>query len=240
MQGFVPARCVRGAVHADVPIYSLPLPQYFVNPEEKPEDFVPRQFYHCSAVPGYNQPSSYHPRCGLSGLFFSREEVVDNLQAASTDLGYKSPYWISAQHPGLTSGFLRVRDGSESICISLTANVVASSDVEAGVPLRLDRTNRCTWDNKQGSPTGIPSGMNAITGTVSKNPFILKLPDSGSWLTEEQVQQHNLTLRKGTTYTLVEIDQWELLNADQLVVPGRLGLKKCIDLKCSDSIFSSA
>lgn len=226
--------------------YVLPLPTYFVDPNDSADSFEPRRFFHSSALlhPEKVTCSGYTPRCGLTGLFFSREEVVDNLQAAANDFGFTSPFWIQPSHPGVTSGFLKVRAGSEAVCIGITSNVVSITEVES---LNAEHLHSSLRVGKAGGraltvPDSIPHGMNAFTGFVSENPFFRALPHRGLWVSQSQILERGLKLSKRAEspnggYCLVEVDQWELFNADQLVVPGRLGLRSCVQRPSDAGVF---
>ncbi|CCW64781.1 unnamed protein product [Phytomonas sp. EM1] len=234
---FYAAHAVRDAVKENSPFYTLPLPQYFISSDDSPNDFEPRKFYHSSSVTISDKKAKsgvYLPRCGLTGLFFNREEVIDNLQAAASDLGFSSPFWIRSDHPALRSGFLTVKDDSEVICISLTAEI---TPVENVVPFSENLLHSSLRNGAEflRPSASIPRGMNSITGFVSRNPFICSLPHRGLWLSRDQLLQHGISLRSSKdatsddeAFTLVETEQWELYNADQLTVPGRLGLKRCV------------
>lgn len=234
--------------------YKLPLPTHFINPEDSASDFEPRMFYlekDVAEVLSQMSKKPTQPRDGLSGLFFAREEVIDNLQAASAELGFSSPFWIRRDHPGVKSGFLQIKDGSESIVISLSASVIGIGDVEAIEEHRLHPSLRGilaqTFHGNSPAPIPkeVPLGMNALTGTCTLNPFVCKLPNRGLWVSQDQLLQHNIKLSRRITqaagaFSLVEIEQWELFNADQLQVPGRLGLRRSLDLKSQRSIFEPA
>ncbi|KPA85860.1 hypothetical protein ABB37_00186 [Leptomonas pyrrhocoris] len=231
--------------------YNLPLPSHFISPEDTTDDFEPRIFYlekDVAEVLDNSTKKPNHPRCGHSGLFFAREEVVDNLQAASAELGFSSPFWIHKDHPGLKSGYLQMKDGSESIVISLSASVIGLGDVEAIEEHKLHPSLRGILSRTTSSagelaiPESVPLGMNALTGAFTRNPFVCKLPNRGLWLSQDQLLHHNIKLSRrikqaAGAFSLVEIDQWELFNADQLQVPGRLGLRKSLDLRPQQGVF---
>lgn len=250
-QKFFPARVVTEGLRAEPHLYTLPLPLHFISEDDSADDFEPRSFYHASAIENPDKltraaANVYAPRCGLSGLFFTREEVVDNLQAAVADLALKSPFWIHSGHPGLESGFLNVRDGSEAICISLTANVMALADVAAVKKSLLHPSLRgMVTDEKTGACSAtkaIPLGMNALNGQICENPFVQNFPNRGLWISQDQLLMNNLSAKKSTgrakeLFTLVEVEQWKLFNADQLVVPGRLGLRRALNIGETGRIF---
>ncbi|EAN89562.1 hypothetical protein, conserved [Trypanosoma cruzi] len=250
-QDFFSSRVVTGsgsgAIIRDAPKFTLPLPNYFINPSEKAEDFVPRVFYHASMVKRAAElrEQSYMPRCGLTGLFFSREEVVDNLQAAAAELGFKSPFWIRNDHPAL-GNFLELKDGSEAICLSLTAAITGMDSVESFCEdLWHPDLRRAVGSKGRAFGKDVPLGMNALSGFVTKNPFVQSLPNRGVWISQEQVLQNNLQLKKEKSassndpFVLVEVEQWEMHNADQLSVPGRLALHRSTT-KSTGSIFVSS
>ncbi|KAK7198248.1 hypothetical protein NESM_000781800 [Novymonas esmeraldas] len=254
VQQFVPAWAVQLPSDGEAPVrFTLPLPSHFINADDKASDFEPRAFFLHKSLPKAAAASTAapaFPRCGLSGSFFAREEVVDNLQAAAADLKFTSPFWIRREHPGLESGYLRLREGSETIVISLTASVIGLGDVEALEPARLHPSLRDAVKRDAGSADGlcvsedVPRGTNALTGAATKNPFVCALPNRGLWLSQDQLLQHNIKLSPRITqvvgaFTLVEVDQWELYNADQLQVPGRLGLRQSLNRASGESIFQA-
>ncbi|RNF01452.1 hypothetical protein TraAM80_06993 [Trypanosoma rangeli] len=237
-QDFFPSRVVGGssdsALITDAPTFTLPLPRYFVNPSETAEDFVPRVFYHSSMVKcaAKLRDGIYLPRCGLTGLFFSREEVVDNLQTAAAELGFKSPFWIRKDHPAL-GNFLELKDESDVICLSLTAAITSIDNVECfHEDLWHPNLRQAAGSRGPAFGSDVPLGMNAFSGFVTKNPFVQSLPNRGVWISQEQVLQNNLKLKKkasassGNPFLLIEVEQWEMHNADQLSVPGRLALHR--------------
>lgn len=250
VQKFFPARSVEGALMKDAVGISLPLPIHFINPEDSAENFEPRVFFHACCVDAKERAiSTYMPRCGQSGLFFAREEVIDNLQAAANDLGFQSPFWIRPSHPAFLSGYLSVKDDSEAICISLTSSVTSIDNV---ADFATELLHPSLHKGKSGSGCGrfyalsddIPVGMNAITGFVSANPFFGRLPQRGLWISQEQLLQCSLSLKNGLShltdaFTLIETEQWELYNADQLTVPGRLALRQCLPPANVGAVFQS-
>ncbi|KAG5466609.1 hypothetical protein LSCM1_00774 [Leishmania martiniquensis] len=252
VQRFVPAWAVCRLLEVDAPTrFTLPLPSHFINAGDSADEFEPRAFFLEKALPGdiskYRKPPVF-PRCGRSGLFFAREEVVDNLQAAAADLNFSSPFWLQKNHPGLESGYLQLKNGNEAIVISLTASIIGLDDVETIETAKLHPPLRKAIKGEVSSVSDltvsdeIPLGMNALTGAVTKNPFVCSLPHRGLWLSQDQLLHHNIKLSRrikqaASAFTLVEIDQWELFNADQLQVPGRLGLRQSLNLPPSESIF---
>ncbi|KEG10569.1 hypothetical protein DQ04_03551000 [Trypanosoma grayi] len=236
-----------GALMTGAPAYALPLPKHFIDPTEAAESLVQRVFYHGSAVKSASElrGGSYFPRCGLTGSFFSREEVVDNLQAAAAELEFKSPFWIRSDHPAL-GDFLHLKDGSEAICLSLTAAVVSLEDVGPfDEELLHPLLRRACRPNGRIFEKDVPLGMNALSGFITKNPFVQQLPNRGVWLSQDQVLLNGLQLRKkkgassDNPFVFVEVEQWEMHNADQLTVPGRLALHKPLSKDAeSTCIFS--
>ncbi|GET92532.1 hypothetical protein, conserved [Leishmania tarentolae] len=252
VQRFVPAWAVRTPQKGTTPTrFTLPLPSHFINTGESADDFEPRAFFLEKAVSadvGVGGKVPAFPRCGRSGLFFSREEVVDNLQAAAADLNFSSPFWIHKDHPGLESGYLQLKEGNEAIVISLTASVIGLGDVETVEVTKLHPSLHTAITGDVNSASGlsvsdeIPLGVNALTGVVTKNPFICSLPNRGLWLSQDQLLHHNIKFSRrikhaASAFTLVEIDQWELFNADQLQVPGRLGLRQSLNLAPNETVF---
>ncbi|CBH15439.1 hypothetical protein, conserved [Trypanosoma brucei gambiense DAL972] len=248
-QEFVPSRVISnadgGSVTKGAPIFTLPLPKHFINPTDSAEDIIPRTFYHSSVARVVADPDAecYLPRCGLTGLFFSREEVVDNLQAAAAELHFRSPFWIRTDHPAL-GDFLTLKDDSEAICISLTAAVISIEDVEPfPVDLLHPKLKQALALGKHAFSEQIPPGMNALSGFVTKNPFVQSLPNGGVWLSHKQVLQHSFQIKKKSSagespFVLAEIEQWELHNADQLSVPGRLALNHNANNSKRTSVFT--
>lgn len=255
-QSFFPARVVTEGLLPNPYLFTIPLPTHFISPDDSADDFVPRTFYHATSVEHPDKlagtpRTTYVPRCGLSGLFYTREELVDNLQAAASDLGFTSPFWIRPDHPGLQSGFLSVRDGSESVCISLTASVVSLDEVAAVDPRLLHPSLQKLVSGKSKSCVAtedIPLGMNALSGKVCANPFVQAMPNRGLWLSHDQLLLNGLAVRSGREgkgsdtaeggpFTLVEVEQWELYNADQLTVPGRLGLRRALNYPENGELF---
>lgn len=234
IQKIVPSRLVKKSdlVEGAVSL-RLPLPKYFIDPTESIEDFVPREFYHIDEIkPTKDFQCKTLPRCGMTGLFLSREEVVDALVAASEDLGFSSPFWIKENNPLLQSGFISLKDGSDAVVVSLTATIGGVEKLQL-IEFSLLHSSLQKYVNlKSGLDLklvgeDIPKGMNAITGYVSKNPFIHSLPCRGLWISFDQLLYlTGSQTPPDSTFTLVEIDQFCLYNADQLTVPGRLGLKQ--------------
>lgn len=252
VQRFVPTWAVGTLQEGGTPTrFTLPLPSHFINTGESADDFEPRAFFLEKALPadiGIGGKVPAFPRCGRSGLFFAREEVVDNLQAAAADLKFSSPFWLHKDHPGLESGYLQLKEGNEAIVISLTASIIGFGDVETVEAAKLHPSLRKAIRSDVNSANGfsvsdeIPLGMNALTGAVTKNPFVCGLPNRGLWLSQDQLLHHNIRLSRhmkqaARAFTLVEIDQWELFNADQLQVPGRLNLRQSLNLAPNETVF---
>lgn len=234
VQKLIPARFVNknDLLDGAAPM-KLPLPKYFIDPSESAADFEPREFFHADEIKGNDFfCCKTLPRCGMTGLFFSREEVVDALVAAAEDLRFSSPFWIKEDYEHLCSGYLQLKDGSDAVVVSLTASVCGFERIQLlhhsslHPSLRKYVNSESRLDSKL-VDANIPKGMNALTGIISKNPFIQSLPHRGLWISFGQL----LHLSDGealsdNTFTLVEVDQLCLYNASQLTVPGRLALKK--------------
>lgn len=246
---FIPARLLKQKkIRANGSTFTLPLPEHFIDAKDKVEHFEPRKFCHISAIDQADLDGAYLPRCGSTGLFFVREEVVDNLQAAALDLEFTSPFWLRSDHRSLQSGFLKIKDGCEPIVISLMTSVVGIQNIELSDPLLLHTSLRTMLQSGQ-KPIGvdrceerIPRGMNAITGFVSRNKFVQNMPLHGLWVSLDQIIQHGVKSVSPTksmidAATLVEIDQWALYNADQLVTPGRLALRQSISESDKPALF---
>nr|CCC93592.1 conserved hypothetical protein [Trypanosoma congolense IL3000] len=234
-QEFIPCRVIcdsdGGSVTRGAQIFTLPLPRYFINPADALEDLIPRTFYHSSMARVVADPDvdRYMPRCGLTGLFFSAEEVVDNLQAAAAELNFRSPFWIRTDHPAL-GDYLTLKEDSDAICISLTADIISIEDVESfPTDLLHPKLKQAQISGKRIFSEDVPYGMNAFSGFVTRNPHIQSMPNRGVWLSYRQVLQYSLQVKKRadpceSPFVVAEVDQWELHNADQLTVPGRLAL----------------
>lgn len=234
IQKIVPSRMIKESDLVDSAVsVKLPLPKYLIDPTESPDDFVPREFfYHDELKTKKDFQHKTLPRCGMTGLFLSREEVVDALMAASEDLGFSSPFWIKEDYQPLQSGFISLKDGSDAVVVSLTASVAGVEKLQLIDPMSLHYSLRKAVTAKskldfKHIDAGIPKGMNAVTGYVSRNPFIQSLPCRGLWISFGQLLYLTCSaVLLDHTFTLVEIDQLCLYNADQLTVPGRLGLKQ--------------
>ncbi|EPY38357.1 hypothetical protein AGDE_05572 [Angomonas deanei] len=177
VQNFIPSWIIKdGDLKKNASVYTLPLPKHYIDPSDSDEVLEHRKFYHESALKDSKSPpqTKYHPRCGLTGLFFSREEVVDNLQAAAYNLNFTSPFWIHSSHPSLESKYLKVKGGSESICIGLTSSVISVEDIEPFDHSLLHHTLHSK--SLASAAKDAPAGMNAISGYVSENPFLKRSP----------------------------------------------------------------
>lgn len=245
MQNYVPSWLVRASdINKGVTPIQLPLPKFFVDPDESADDMQPRAFYHVKDLKeegAWKEKDVCLPRCGMSGLFFSREELIDNLCAAAKDLKYSSPFWIKEDYELLQSGYLELKDGSDAVVVGLTASV-AGTDVIRSINSSFLHSSLKKYVSSSGLQVksvgkDVPLGMNAITGFVSPNSELQSFPHRGLWMSYEQLLQlstdASATLLEDQ-FTLVEVDQWSLYNADQLAVPGKLGLKKRKD---SEGIF---
>lgn len=240
LQKVIPSRFVtKSDVLDGAASMKLPLPKYFIDPSECAADFEPREFFHVDEIKGKKDfCCKTLPRCGMTGLFFSREEVVDALDAASGDLGFSSPFWIKEDYEHLRSGYLQLKDGSDAVVVSLTASVCGFEKFQSLLHSSLHPSLRKYVNFKSQLDTklidaNVPKGMNALTGFISKNPFIHSLPHRGLWISFSQLLHlsnseilSDSEALSDDTFTLVEVDQLCLYNASQLTVPGRLALKK--------------
>ena len=201
-----------------------------------------------------------YPRDGLHGLYFRREEVVDNLLVAAEEMKLNSPFWIRSNHPQLGK-FLLLKQNSDQVVVSLTSTVFSIEDIEAVPPPLLHwsiQSSATSLSNAshQYNLSNTIRGMNALTGVVSQNPYIMEqLKGNGVWVSLDQIVAHNLQLKRRDTMgatkrgldpsisrlfdaefaacviemgKLVELEQWELYNGDSLQVPGRLALKQAL------------
>eukprot|EP00796_Vickermania_ingenoplastis_P004177 gene4177-3016_t len=247
LQKMVPARLItKKEVKEGVTPIELPLPKYFIDSSESPDDFEPRAFYHMQDLVTEKEfDKTCFPRCGMSGLFFCREEIMDNLAAAAQDLHFSSPFWIKEDYEPLRSGYLSLKDDSDAIVVSITSSVAGSDLVQRIAapllhPLLRKYVSPQSVLNVKAIGDDVPLGMNAISGFVSRNPHIQALPNRGLWVSYDQLlhMEEDKEMDKYTdTFLLVEVDQWSLYNADQLTVPGRLGLKRKPATK-ANSIFT--
>ena len=212
----------------------LPLPQHFtVNEELMKECCQARVVYHASCFKDATvlvKDEMKAPRCGETGAFFRREELVENLLTASHMFNFQAPFWIRSNHPEVRSGYLQLKPDSESITVPLTSEVfilgtsamkeVPSSHRHWISPLYADAKKR-------------KAGMNAFTGTMTKNPWVQKQCEKheGGWITLDQLldihaDDANLPKLLEIKGTIVEVDQWELYNSVCLVKPGLLSYDK--------------
>eukprot|EP00758_Cryptobia_borreli_P006123 Tbor_TRINITY_DN5086_c0_g1::TRINITY_DN5086_c0_g1_i1::g.14035::m.14035 len=67
------------------------------------------------------------PRCALSGMFFQREEITDNLLSASRYFGYQEPFWIRTDHPQLHKFLKLGNPNTASETVSLATHTGDSS-----------------------------------------------------------------------------------------------------------------
>jgi hypothetical protein len=193
------------------------------------------------------------PRCGVTGRFFTDEGVVHSLMSHMaalpkvTDDAKLNPFWVTADHPDVASGYLSFVD---------TASPCVVSDVSFVYPATaIASLGTAALHPKYASAAERMPGMNAFTGKVSANA-VFNTPhfDGGAtgWVSLEQALAMKL-LMKGTggkidttafgafevntqTATLaaddwgggldggfvVELADTELFNAAQLVQPGKL------------------
>jgi hypothetical protein len=214
---------------------ALPLASIGFDGRPLAADAFPRRFYlqsHVSAV----APESLAtvdapqgaPRCGLTGKFFAKEEVVDNLMMAALELKFSSPFWIRDTHPELGK-FLELRAQSSAIELPVTTCVVPLDSINPIPASLLHPSVRSR---------SAPRGANAMTGLVPLNPwFAAEGPPV--WLSLDQIAQHGMSFKtevlKATT-TLVHVEQWVMFNAEQLTMPGRLSLNRAKGFVQKDDI----
>ena len=208
----------------------LKLPSVGFDGNPMPSDILPRQFYLSSDLDGADFTAAAlssaetplkTPRCGLTGLFFTREDVVDNLMLASLEMKFGSPFWIRDNHPEL-GRFLELRQNSSGIQLAITAAVVPLDKIQT-FPQNLMHSSVVS--------KSAPRGANALTGVVPPNRWFTE-NGPATWISLDQMTRHGLRLKSAANLieaaTLVEVDRWVLFNSDQLVVPGRLSLNRAV------------
>jgi hypothetical protein len=206
---------------------TLPLASVGYDGGPLPADSCPRQFYLQSdiespdvdALATADEPLA-PPRCGLTGKFFTKEEVSDNLSMAALEMKFASPFWIRDTHPQLGK-FLELRDKSAGIELSVTTSV-ASLDNVVTIPEVLLHPSVVAGK--------APRGANALTGLVPLNKWFAE-QGPPLWLTLDQMARHSIAFKSQALQSdvkLVQIEQWLLYNAEQLVVPGRLSLTRSV------------
>ena len=173
------------------------------------------------------------PRCGVSGQYFSDEEVAEALLTHAIQNAFSSSFWIRPDHPDIQRGFLELKPGSVPVTVSTIAVVYPASRLAVPPASR--------------SATAAPN-ENALSGFVSHNPIFeqqaeLKSSSSG-WVTLDQCVRHSLMLKPAAAGSssdgkqdetkarwsldgglFIEIERFQLHNASELVTPGRLALK---------------
>ena len=123
------------------PPCKLPLPTAMFQAVPEGEQLQARQFHHISEVEGFEDymsltdsptpsstgtpsilkpPTEYstskftvmHPRDAQTGMYFQREELIDNLHMASRIFNYtNNPFWIRSDHPQLGK-YLKLAGGA--------------------------------------------------------------------------------------------------------------------------------
>mmetsp|Transcript_56640 Transcript_56640/g.64922 ORF Transcript_56640/g.64922 Transcript_56640/m.64922 type:complete len:399 (-) Transcript_56640:61-1257(-) len=203
---FCSAAFAKEVLSASVADFQVPtplsIPKYLLDPLSA-DDMVPRSFLHHSQLlcikpfedlvrPGGegspvvktkfgDKPRFPAPRCGLTGLFYSREDVVDNLIQASIALQFNSQFWIPQDHPQL-GNFLKLKEGAAPIALPLFARV-APIDVVKVVPqplvyepLKVVSSSTFHTANKaRTSPyqnANVQTGVNIFTGKPSVNRYL--------------------------------------------------------------------
>lgn len=208
---FCGAEFAKEVLKASLPsteVTALSLPKYFLNPEEDTTMLAPRTFYHHSelttvapietliapkgaaapvvATSFGDKPRYPWPRCGKTGLFFRREDVVDNLIQAAIALQFGNSFWIPSDHKDL-GGFLQLKPGSDPICLPIT-NYVAPVDLVKMLPsqlvtpaLRSVRPKTGASKTSEFNNANVPCGTNIFTGKQCMNPYLCgKGTDSSS------------------------------------------------------------
>jgi hypothetical protein len=189
-------------------------------------------------------------RCGLTGKFFSREEVVDTLLHEAALRQYKNPFWIAPDHPRLKSGYIELKPEAKATLVPVNALVFPARRIrESAAQSDLLHPDWLNADVSRGR------GMNAFTGAVSENPALLKGDFADGWATLDQLTTAGVQIAcdtpstkliGGFTYDTAGLDggifatvqEFALYNADQLEKPGRLGLMRDED-KDAGSLFQS-
>ena len=208
---------------SDTPrVFSLPLPEHFMN-SFSAQCMQPRCFFAACEyesppreqnVPAKNdtakssppsgasvsatpstQCGSYRPRCGLTGNFFCREELVDLLTCAASEYRFSAPFWIRENHPELTSGYLKLKPTMEPVVICHTAFVFTRDQLEQK---SLDALLHPNYKSEKAARPG----MNMLTGNVCLNPFLQTMGGTGTfqgvqasgWITLEQLITHKIGL----------------------------------------------
>ncbi|CUG87951.1 Hypothetical protein, putative [Bodo saltans] len=196
---------VKASIASTATPLTLSLPKHFLNPEEDASGITPRAFYHHTdlatvtpiaeliSIGGAASPTQVTsfgdkprypwPRCGETGLFFKREEVVDNLTRASIALQFKSPFWIPESHPQLNK-FLQLKPDSNPIVVSVTS-LIAPVEVVKVLPPQLIASAlkgvkyQSLKTNDKASPFDsaiVPAGTNIFTGETLANPYVRTTP----------------------------------------------------------------
>jgi hypothetical protein len=218
---------------------SLALPKYFIDPSEDASGIMPRSFYHHSdlmtvapledlvstggAAASIQQtqfgdkPRYPWPRCGSTGLFFRREEVVDNLTQAAIALQFTSPFWVPESHPQLGK-FLQLKPGAQPIVVSITSSIAPVEVVKILPPQLITMSLKSVkyqklQPNDKHSPfqnANVAVGTNIFTGEELRNPFVcsdafqqhealsassLPANNRGVWISLDQFVRHGLALR---------------------------------------------
>jgi hypothetical protein len=199
---------VKASVRPSAAPLMLSLPKYFLNPNEDVSGITPRSFYHHTdlatvtpiadliATGGAAAPSQMTafgekprypwPRCGESGLFFKREEIVDNLTQASIALQFQSPFWIPESHPQLNK-FLQLKPDSQPIVISVTSRIAPVEVVQTLPPqLVVSALKGVKYQSLKASDKAspfdkamVPTGTNIFTGEALANPYVSGTTKSG-------------------------------------------------------------
>jgi hypothetical protein len=187
-------------------------------------------------------------RCGESGKFFSREEIVDALLSHAAEKQFKNPFWITPQNKRLATGFLELKAEQRPILAAASALVFPASRLPsegAAEPRAL--LNSAWLDSAKRMP-----GMNAFTGLVSENPALSQGEFKDGWVTLDQLMASGMQICRSSSSTdvtlsefafnepsldggkIVVVQELALFNADQLEKPGRLALITDGDTRSGD------
>ena len=176
-------------------------------------------------------------RCGATGKFFSREEIVDHLLHVAAAKQYKNPFWLSVDHPRLKSGFLELKPEERASLVPLVSLVFPACRIPtkgAEEPRALLHPNWVNTAKRQ-------PGMNAFTGRVSSNPFLVQGEFTQGWATLDQLVTARMQIHTEAKHhskslsfqpadldsgTFVVLHEFALYNAEQLEKPGRLALMR--------------
>lgn len=179
------------------PACSLPLPVAMFQALSPGEQLQARQFYHISEVEGYEsyisadyrkpsattepavlkRPTEYstaafnvmHPRDALTGMYFQREELIDNLLMAARVFNYASnPFWIRSDHPQLGKYLKLAAGGAKTAAPSGMDAIVDSGNLFSDDPALAGK-----GDAAPSTATGITLSLSSVVYFLEDvQPFI--------------------------------------------------------------------